>query len=178
MKMPAVPPGGLDDARKQPGAKGRRGLAPRSTLEHLTRAPVAITLLVTVHPRREPPEGKARTTTALPEGSSTSDSDGLRRGVSTPSGATQGSAHCGALYDSPPLLSGWICPKADRFHAFARTPCRCRRPHSAIEWERFCSYADRRSVILSGPQAAFRLRAEVPERAMLMKEKMKCSATS
>jgi hypothetical protein len=41
--------------------------------------------------------------------------------------------------------------------AFARTPCRYRRPHSAIEWERFCSYADRRPVILSGPQARFPL---------------------
>ena len=45
-------------------------------------------------------------------------------------------------------------------------------------WERICSYADRRPVILSGPQAAFRLRAEARERAMLIKEKTKCSATS
>jgi hypothetical protein len=44
--------------------------------------------------------------------------------------------------------------------------------------ERFCSYADRRPVILCGPQAAFRLRAEARERAMLIQEKMKCSATS
>ena len=30
-----------------------------------------------------------------------------------------------------------------------------------MEWERFCTSADRRLVILSGPQAAFRLRDEV-----------------
>jgi len=29
-----------------------------------------------------------------------------------------------------------------------------------MEWERFCTSADRRLVILSGPQAAFRLRDE------------------
>jgi hypothetical protein len=74
--------------------------------------------------------------------------------------------------------NGKWCPKADRSPAFARTPWRYRRPHSAIEWERFCSYADRRPVILSGPQAAFRLRAEARGARMLIKEKMKCSATS
>jgi hypothetical protein len=50
------------------------------------------------------------------------------------------------------------CPKAGRSPAFARRPCRYRRPHSAIGWERFCASADRQPVILSGPQAAFRLR--------------------
>ena len=48
---------------------------------------------------------------------------------------------------------------------------------SAIEWERFCAYANCRPVILPGPQAAFRLR-RARERAMLIKEKMKCSVTS
>jgi K+ transporter len=46
--------------------------------------------------------------------------------------------------------NGSSCPKADRSRAFAA--------HSAMEWERFCTSADRRLVILSGPQAAFRLR--------------------
>ena len=32
--------------------------------------------------------------------------------------------------------------------------------HSAMEWKRFCTSADRRLVILSGPKAAFRLRDE------------------
>ena len=47
-------------------------------------------------------------------------------------------------------------------HAPKRTapaplPERLRCP-SAMEWERFCTSADRRLVILFGPQAAFRLR--------------------
>jgi hypothetical protein len=34
-------------------------------------------------------------------------------------------------------------PQADRSPTFVRTPCRYRRPHTSIEWERFCSYGDR-----------------------------------
>jgi hypothetical protein len=71
--------------------------------------------------------------------------------------------------------SGSSCPKAECSPALPEPPCRYRRPHSAIEWQRFYSYADRRLVILSGPRAAL---AEARERAMLMKERLKCSVIS
>src|SRR5260370_980422 len=96
------------------------------------------------------------------------------RGLTLETGLARelGSLLLAALRSAPPkadtIRTGWpLLPRRHRPQmpqsgspAFARTPCHYRRPHSAIEWERFCSYADRRPVILSGPQAAFRLRAE------------------